>query len=137
MDWAIELSQREHGIENLHLKSGVCLADGSIVVLATGYKDGMPAQMGGLLLNFLVQQAGAKRKLMLRSTQFFFPSIVPRLLDQVKAVGSNKIVVVQDTVDQGQQDSKLSFEAYTIDLTRKKSGTVFQKHTRHGWKQSV
>ena len=68
MEWALQLTQRQHGITNLHLKSGVCLADGTIVVIATGYKDGMPAQLGGLLLHFLVQQAGAKRILMLRET---------------------------------------------------------------------
>lgn len=68
MDWAIQLSQRETGIDNLHLKSGVCLADGIIVLVATGYKEGMPAQTGGLLMHFLVQQVGANRKLMLRET---------------------------------------------------------------------
>ena len=81
MDWALHLKQSEHGISNLLLRSGTCLRDGTIVVVATGSKAGMPAQIGGLLLHFSVQGASGNHTLALKKTQFFFPSIVPRFLD--------------------------------------------------------
>ena len=100
----------------MQLRAGVCLENGTIVVLAVGHKEGMPAEFGGILLHYTVQRSpGQKTKLTLQKTQFYFPSILPRLLDQVRAVGNEKIVVVQDTPDDSDR-----FEAYAIDLTSKR-----------------
>ena len=83
MEWALELDQATHGISDLHLKTGVCLADGTIVLVATGHKEEMTAELGGILLHFTVSRPanGEKYKLALKKTQYFFPQIMPRQLD--------------------------------------------------------
>ena len=92
------------------------MQNGTIVVLAVGHKEGMPAEFGGILLHYTVQRnPGQKTKLTLQRTQFFFPSIMPRLLDQPKAIGNEKIVVVQDMADDSDR-----FKAYAINLTSKR-----------------
>lgn len=54
MPWALNLPVADHGITNLLLRSAVSLPNGTIVVIATGTKTGMPAELGGILLHFSV-----------------------------------------------------------------------------------
>ena len=128
MDWAAQIPASAHKLQSLLLKTAVCLPNGTIVLVAQGSKEGMPAEIGGLLLHFKVSRAGDKFTLSLNQTQFFFPSIVPRLLDQAHVVGDDKLVVVQDVGDDSER-----FEAYLIDLGKKRTGTVYQKHKRFGY----
>ena len=74
------------------------------------------------MLHFTVTETAANGyKLNLAKTQFFFPSIVPRFLGRVEVLdGGDKLVVVQDC-----SDGVDKFEAYTIDLSRKRTGTVY------------
>lgn len=65
-----------------------------------------------------MSRSADSHKLSLAKTLYFFPSIVPRLLDQVQSTAdSKKIVVVQDI---SESDEDRMFEAYAIDLTKKR-----------------
>lgn len=65
-----------------------------------------------------------KYSLSLESVQRYFPSIFCRQLDHTKKM-KNKIVMVQDTPDEEK------FEAFSVDLTVKRSDGDNQKHFRH------
>ena len=51
--WALQLKQPNHGISNMQIRAA-CTLEGTntILVLATGSKQGMPVEIGGILLHF-------------------------------------------------------------------------------------
>jgi len=88
MHQVLNLPVADHGITNLLLRSAASMPDGKIVVVATGSKAGMPAEIGGILLHFSVSSSGNKPELRLSKTQFFFPSITPKMLAEVMVVSN-------------------------------------------------
>ena len=78
MDWALELTLEQHGIDRFHVKCGVTMPNNKIAVLARGRTKGLALQITGLLLIFNVSKIDGKYKLELEEKQRVFSSIFSR-----------------------------------------------------------
>ena len=56
MSWALDLPQTLHKIDRLHIKTGICMDDGRIAVIARGRPEGLAQQITGLVLFFKVSK---------------------------------------------------------------------------------
>ena len=54
MYYALNLPEKTHKIERLHVKACITLEDGTIAVVARGRLKGMVEQMSGLILYYRV-----------------------------------------------------------------------------------